>query len=120
MPDDAPVTVRLSVPVVVDACTFATFDHRLLLLIVMVAVGTPTKNTFLKPAPADTVVVLAKPIVTVAAALNQKLCDVVVMDAVVVVMVFVPVSAPATESPKPADVSVDDTTVSAVAEAAPA
>ena len=49
--------------------------------------------------------------VAAAAAPNRKLCDVVVIDAALVVMRLVPVSAPTKETPKTGDKIVEDTTV---------
>ena len=88
-------------------------------VIVIVAVGTPVKTTLLA-AVEETVVVKLKPIVTVAAPFPQiKLLDVDDMEAVLAVITFVPVSGPTMDTPKPADVSVEEMTLSAVPDAAP-
>jgi hypothetical protein len=119
IPEDAPVTVSPSVPVVVAASTFVAGEVIVLPpRTVTVAVGTPENITFL--AAEESAVVEEKSAVTVAAEEKTKLCDVVVIEAVVVVIILVPESAPATESPNPGDVRVDETTVRPVADAAPA
>jgi hypothetical protein len=118
-PEDAPVTVMPRVPPGVTALMFVAGERSTLAeATVTVAVGVP-ENRMLFP-PAESAEVVVNPIVTVAVVPKTKLCDPVVMAAVVVVIVFVPVTAPAIDNPKPGDVSVDETTVSPVEEAVPA
>ena len=84
---------------------------------VTTAVGIPVKTTLLADVD-ETVVVRLKPIVTVAAPVpNSKLFAVADIDAVVAVMMLVPVSGPNIQTPKPGVVMVDETTVRPVAEA---
>jgi len=98
---------------------FATEPVRVLhVVMVIVAVGIPVKMTLLADVD-DTVVVALNVIVTVAAPVpKMKLLDVAEIDAVVAVITLLPVSGPNIETPNPAVVIVDETTVSPVAEAA--
>ena len=112
---DAPVTITVIVPDVACTLTLLTGAVSVLpLSTVTVAVGTPVKTTLLADVD-ETVVVALNPIVTVAAPdPKMKLFDVAEMDALVVVIKFVPVSGPSIETPKPGVVMVDETTVSPV------
>jgi len=96
------------------ACTLtlATDEVRVLALsAVTVAVGAPVKMTLLADVD-DTVVVALNVIVTVAAPVpKMKLLDVAEIDAVVAVITLLPVSGPNIETPNPAVVIVDETTV---------
>jgi hypothetical protein len=109
-PEDAPVTVMPRVPPGVTALMFVAGERSTLAeATVTVAVGVPENKILFTPAPQETDVVDANPIVTVAVVPKTKLCEPVVITAVVVVIVFVPVTAPAIDNPKPGDVSVDET-----------
>lgn len=110
---DAPLTTSVTVPVAGTTLTFATGAVSVLApFTVTVAVGAPVNTMLLAAAPVEIVVVELNVMVTAAVDPKMKLLSVVVIDAVVVVMRLVPLSAPATDSPKPGDVSVDDATVS--------
>ena len=115
------VTTTVMVPVAACTLKLATGDVRELPpLTVTVAVGAPTKTMLEAVAPVEIVVAELNVTVTVAAAPKMKLLDVVVIDAADAVITFAPVKAPAIETPNPADVMVDEATVSPSAEPAPA
>jgi hypothetical protein len=120
IPEDAPVTVSPSVPVVVAAATFVAGEVIVLPpATVTVAVGTPENITFL--AADESAVLEEKVRVTVAAPVpNAKLCDVVVIDDADAVIRLVPVRPPTIETPYPGEVRVDEISVRPVADAAPA
>ena len=120
IPVQAPPIARASVPVDVCGLMFARAPVNVLHVVTVTeAVGMPLKTTLLADVD-ETVVVTLKPRVTVAAPVpKRKLLEVADMDAVVAVMRLVPVSGPNIDTPKPADVIVDEMTVSPVADAAP-
>ena len=114
------VTTTLIVPVAACTLMLATGAvNELPPLTVTVAVGAPAKTMLEAAAPVEIVVPELNVTVTVAAAPNMKLLSVVVMDAALAVMTFAPVSAPATETPNPVDVMVDDVTDRPTFDAAP-
>ena len=119
--DPVPVTISVSVPAPVFAFTFETGDCSIVpLSTVIVAVGLPEEKKTLLAADETTVAALNVNVTVVSPRPKAKPWPAVVIRAPEVVIKFVPVVAPNIESPKPAEVSVDDTTVSAVADAAAA